>query len=112
MSVRPVPARWLWLLVLGFGAWCSALVTVYALHSVGCTFAWSAGAIHLGLGLAILAHLALIAWLWGNYSKPLADPAHGPTGSFLHWVIIWTMLAAVVTIAFTLGPTLLLTSCT
>jgi hypothetical protein len=112
MSVRPVPAQRLWLLVLGFGVWCSALVTVYVLHSVGCTFAWSAGTIRLGVGLAILAHLGLIGWLWRNYGMPPADPAFGPTGSFLQWVIAWTLLAALVTIIFTLGPALLLTSCT
>jgi hypothetical protein len=112
MSVRPVPAHRLWLLVLGFGVWCSALISVYVLHSVGCTFAGSADTIRLSLGLAILAHLVLIGWLWQNYVKPPADPALGPTGSFLHWVIMWTLLAAVVTIVFTLGPTLLLTSCT
>jgi hypothetical protein len=112
MSGRPVPARQLWLLVLGFSAWCGALIAVYALHSVGCTFAWSADTIRLSLGLAILAPLVLIGWLWRNHAKPLADPALGPTSSFLHWVIVWTLLAAVVTIVFTLGPTLLLTSCT
>ena len=112
MSVRPVPTHRLWLLVLGFGAWCSALITVYVLHSVGCTFAWSADTIRLSLGLAILAHLVLIGWLWRNYAMTPADPALGPTGSFLHWVIVWTLLAAFVTIVFTLGPTLLLTSCT
>ena len=66
----------------------------------------------LSLGLAILAHLVLIGWLWRNYAMTPADPALGPTGSFFHWVIVWTFLAAVVTIVFTLGPTLLLTSCT
>ena len=44
MNVRLVPAERLWLLVLGFGAWCSALITVYVLHSVGCTFASSSSA--------------------------------------------------------------------
>ena len=112
MSVRPVPAYRLWLLVLGFGAWCSALITVYVLHSVGCTFAWSANTIRLSLGLAILAHLVLIGWLWRTYAMTPADPALGPTGSFLDWVILWTLLAAFVTIVFTLGPTLLLKSCT
>jgi hypothetical protein len=112
MSVRPIPAQRLWLLVLGFGAWCSALITVYVLHSVGCTFAWSADTIRLTLGLAILAHLVLIGWLWRNYATASEDPALGPTGSFLHWVILWTLLAASVTVVFTLGPTLLLTSCT
>ena len=112
MSVRPIPAQRLWLLVLGFGAWCSALITVYVLHSVGCTFAWSAETLRLGLGLAILAHLVLIGWLWRNYAMTPADPALDPTGSFLHWVILWTLLAAFVTIVFTLGPTLLLKRCT
>ena len=112
MSARPVPNHRLWLLVLGFGAWCSALVTVYVLHSLGCTFAWSAHTIRLNLGLAILVHLGLIGWIGQSYAKPPADAALGPTGSFLHWVIVWTLLAAVATIVFTLGPTLLLTSCT
>ena len=112
MSVRSVPAQRLWLLGLGFGAWCSTLITVYVLHGVGCTFAWSAHTIRLSLGLAILVHLGLIGWLWQSYAKPPADPALSPTGSFLHWVIVWTLLAAVATIVFTLGPTLLLTSCT
>ena len=69
MSVRPVPAQRLWFLVLGFGAWCSALTTVYVLHSVGCTFAWSTDTLRLSLALAILAHLVLIGWLWRNYAK-------------------------------------------
>ena len=112
MSVRPVPAYRLWLLVLGFGAWCSALITVYVLHSVGCAFAWSAVTIRLSLGLTILAHLVLIGWLWRNCAITPADASLDPTGSFLHWVILWTLLAAFVTIVFTLGPTLLLTSCT
>ena len=112
MSARPVSAHRLWLLVLGFGVWCSALITVYVLHSVGCAFAWSANTIRFSLGLAILAHLVLIGWLWRNYVTPPADRALGPTGSFLHWVIAYTLLAAFVTIVFTLGPTLLLTSCT
>ena len=36
----------------------------------------------------------------------------GVRDDFLHWVIVWTLIAAVVTIVFTLGPALLLTSCT
>jgi hypothetical protein len=112
MSVHPVPAHRLWYLVLGFGAWCSALLTVYVLHSLGCIFVWPAHTIRLSLGLAILVHLGLIGWIWQNYAKAPADPALGPTGPFLHWVMVWTLLAAVATIVFTLGPTLLLTSCT
>ena len=78
MSVRPVPAHRLWLLVLGFGVWCSALITVYVLHSVGCTFAWSADTLRLSLGLAILAHLVLIGWLWRNYANDACRPGARP----------------------------------
>ena len=112
MSARPVPAHQLWLLVLGFCVWCSALVTAYVIHTVGCTFAWPTDKLRLGLGLTILVHLALIGWLWRNYAKTSPDPAFGTTGSFLHWVTVGTLIAAFVTIVFTLGPTLLLTTCT
>jgi hypothetical protein len=111
MSARPVPPRQLWLLALGFGVWCSAIVVIYALHAVGCAFAWWAGPLRLGLSLALLAHLAVIGWLWRDYAKTSPDPAFGSTGSFLHWVIMWTVIAAFVATAFTLGPSLLLTSC-
>ena len=89
-----------------------ALVLVYVLHSVGCTFGWPADAIRLGLGLIILVHLALIGWLWRNYAGTDQDPALDRTASFLNWVILWTLIAAFVTIVFTLVPTLLLTTCT
>ena len=111
MSTRPVPASQLWLLALGFCIWCSALVFVYVLHSVGCTFGWPANAIRLGLGLVIFVHLALIGWLWRNYAGTDQDPALDRTASFLNWVILWTLIAAFVTIIFTLGPALLLTTC-
>ena len=112
MSARPVPAHQPWLLALGFCVWCSALVIVYVLHTAGCTFAWSTDRLRLSLSLVILVHLALIGWLWRNYVKTGPDPALGQTGSFLHWVIVWTLVAAFVTIVFTLGPALLLTTCT
>jgi hypothetical protein len=108
---RAVPAGQLLLLALGFCIWAGALVVVYGLHSAGCAFGWSTGALRLGLSLAILAPLALIAWLWRNYAKTAADPTLGPTGSFLHWVILWTLVAAFAAIVFTLGPALLLTTC-
>ena len=111
MGARPVPPRQLWLLALGFGIWCSAIVVIYGLHSVGCAFAWSAGMLRLGLSVALLAHLAAIGWLWRDYAKTSPDPTLGSTGSFLHWVIGWTVIAAFVATALTLGPPLLLTIC-
>jgi hypothetical protein len=112
ISARHVPAHQPWLLALGFCVWCSALVAVYVLHTAGCTFAWSTDTLRLSLGSAILVHLALIGWLWRYYVKNGPDPALGQTASFLHWVIVWTLVAAFVTTVFTLGPALLLTTCT
>ena len=111
MNARPIHDDQLLLLALGFCVWCSALVIVYAIHSVGCTFAWSTGALRLGLSLTILVHLAVIGWLWRNYAKDSPDPALDPSGEFLHWVIAWTLIAAFLTIFFTLGPIVLLTTC-
>ena len=111
VGARPVPASQLWLLALGFCLWGGALVIVYLLHSVGCAFAWSTAALRLSLGLAVLVPLAVIGWLWRNYARTAPDPALGPTGSFLHWVILWTLVGAFVAIVFTLGPALLLTTC-
>lgn len=110
-SAMGAPAGQLWLLALGFCAWGAALVIVYVLHSAGCAFGWSTDVLRLSLGLAILIPLALIGWLWRNYAKTAPDPALGPTGSFLHWVILWTLAAAFVTVVFTLGPAFLLTTC-
>jgi hypothetical protein len=111
MGARPVPLGQLLLLALGFGIWCSALVIMYALHSVGCAFGWSTGALRLGLAVVLLAHLAAIAWWWRIYARTGPDPAFGPTGTFLHWVVLWTLIAAFAAAVFTLGPTLLLTTC-
>jgi hypothetical protein len=105
------PTGQLWLLALGFLVWAAALVIVYVLHSTGCAFGWPRDALRLGLGLAIFIPLILIAWLWRTYARTTPDPALGAIGSFLHWVILWTLAAAFVTIVFTLGPALLLTTC-
>jgi len=108
---RLVPAGQLWLLALGFCVWGGALVIVYVLHSAGCIFGWSPATLRFSLVLAVLVPLALIGWLWRNYARTAPDPALGQTGSFLHWVILGTLVSAFVTIVFTLGPTLLLTTC-
>ena len=46
-----------------------------------------------------------------RYAKTPADPAQGETGSFLHWVVLWTLATAFVAVVLTLGPTLLLSTC-
>ena len=110
-SARAIPSRELWLLVVGYGVWCLALVVIYALHALGCAFAWPTGAIRLGLGVALLASLAVLGWLWRDYAKTAPDPALGEIGLFLHWTVVWTLITAFVTTVLTLGPTLLLATC-
>ena len=111
MSDRPVSPRQLWWLVAGFGVWCSALVALYALHGIGCAFAWSAGSLRLGLAVVLLAHLIVIGWMWRDRWAAGRDSDFGPTGTFLHIVIAWTLIAALVTTGLTLGPALVLATC-
>jgi hypothetical protein len=111
VSVPPVPPRHLWWLLAGFGGWSSALVILYAVHTIGCAFAWPAGALRLALALVLLAHLIAIGWMWRDHWAGSADPSLNSTGAFLHTVIVWTLIAALVTIVLTLGPALVLATC-
>ena len=111
MNARSFRPQRLWWLAAGFGVWCSALAALYAVHAIGCAFAWSAGPLRIGLAALLLAHLTVIGWLWREYRKTNPNPGFGPTGAFLHWVIGWTAIVALVATAFTLGPPLLLTIC-
>lgn len=111
MSERPIPARWPWWLAAGFAVWCSALVALYALHAIGCAFAWSSSSLRSGLAVVLFAHLIVIGWMWRDIGRAAADPDFGPTGSFLHGAITWTFIAAFVASVLTLGPPLLLTTC-
>lgn len=112
MVAGRVPGRNLLWFVLGFGIWCSALIILYALHSVGCAFGWASATLRLSLALVLLAHLALIGIAWRRCAMGAPDLALGETASFMHWVSLWTLIAAFVTTVFTLAPALLLTTCT
>ena len=111
MIGRPVAHRRLWWLGAGFAVWCSALVVLYAMHSIGCIFAWSTDPLRMGLVFVFIAHLAVIGWMW----RMLATASPGPdvelSGAFVHSVVIWTLLAALVATVLTFGPPLLLTAC-
>jgi hypothetical protein len=111
LSALPVPPQRLWGLMAGFAVWCSALVILYAVHAIGCAFAWSAGPLRLGLAVVLLAHLIVIGWMWRDFAGAGPDPVLGETGTFLHWAVVWTVIAAFVATALTLGPLLLLTVC-
>jgi hypothetical protein len=53
----------------------------------------------------------VIGWLWRDCANASLDAILGATGSFLHWVALWTLITAFVTTVLTLGPTLLLATC-
>ena len=84
---------------------------LYALHAIGCVFAWPAGTLRLSLVVVFVAHLVVIGWMWRNVAKSVPDPAFGQTGSFLHAAIVWTAIAAFVATVLTFGPPLLLATC-
>ena len=111
MSAPPIPPQRLWWLAAGFGVWCSALATLYALQAVGCAFAWSPGPLRLGLTALLVGHLIVIGWLWRDLTAASPELSFCSTGLFLHWVAASTVIAAFVATAFTLGPPLLLTTC-
>jgi len=111
VSERPVPPRRLWWLAAGFAVWCSALVALYALHAIGCAFAWSSGSLRLGLAVVLFAHLIVISWMWRDITRAGTDPDFGPTGTFLHWTVTLTLITALVATAITFGPPLLLATC-
>ncbi|BAN48687.1 hypothetical protein [Metapseudomonas resinovorans] len=111
MNGRPIPPRLLWWLGAGFALWCTALVALYALHAIGCTFGWQTGALRLYLVLIFLAHLAAIGWLWRHFAKTGPKAEHDRSGAFLHTVVIWTLIAALASTVIALGPSLLLRAC-
>jgi hypothetical protein len=111
VSERPVPPRQLWWLAVGFAVWCSALVSLYALHAIGCAFAWSAGSLRFGLAVVLLAHLIVMGWMWRDIARAGPAPVFGPTGGLLHRAVTWALIAALVATVLTLGPSLLLTTC-
>jgi hypothetical protein len=111
MSAASLPPSRLWWLAAGFGIWWTALVALYAVHAIGCAFAWSAGPLWLGLAALLAAHLIVIGWMWHALAAASRNSSFGQTGPFLHAVAIWTLLAAWATIILTLGPPLLLPMC-
>ena len=111
MIGRPIAHRRLWWLGAGFAVWCSALVVLYAMHSIGCIFGWATGWLRLGLVFVFIAHLIVIGWMWRKFVIAGAGPDLGQSGAFLHTVVIWTLMAAWVATALTFGPPLLLTTC-
>ena len=111
MTERTVSTQRLWLLAVGFGLWGSALLVLYALHTIGCAFVWSAGLLRVALAVALIGHLTVIGWIWRDLATAGPDSVFCQTGAFLHRVALWTVVAAFAVSVVTLGPSLLLTTC-
>ena len=111
MSEHPLPPRRLWWLAAGFALWCSALVMLYALHAIGCTFGWGTLALRASLAFVFVAHVVVIAWLWRDLATRKPDRAYGRSGVFLHEVATWTLIAALASTVIVFSPMLLLTTC-
>jgi hypothetical protein len=110
MNGRPVPPRRLWWLVAGFTIWCCALVTLYALHAIGCAFSWPVAALRVSLVAVLVVYLTSIGFLWRAFATR-TDLDYGGSGAFLHTTIKWTLAAALVATALAFGPPLLLRAC-
>lgn len=111
VETRPVPPGYLLWLTAGFIVWGSAIVVIYAVHAIGCAFAWSAVPLRLGLLMVFLAHLAVIAWMWWHLGGADAGLGSDRTAAFLRMAAVWTTVAAFATTIFTIGATMLLSVC-
>lgn len=111
VETRPVPPGYLLWLTAGFIVWGSAIIVIYAIHAIGCAFAWSAVPLRLGLLMVFLAHLAVIAWMWRHLGGTDAGLDSDRTAAFLRMAAVWTTVAAFATTIFTLGATMLLSVC-
>jgi hypothetical protein len=112
MSMRTISPQYLCWPAAGFAVWGSALVALYAIHGLGCAFAWPAGPVRTVLVLVLMAHLAVIALMWRHLASASQSPDATATGEFMHTVAVWSVIAAFVTMLLTLAPPLVLTGCT
>ena len=108
-SASPYPVVWLG---AGFVIWSNALIVLYAVHAIGCAFAWAPVPLRLGLVTVILVHLVALAAIWRRLDvRSVKVTDGGDTLGFFITVSLWTTMAATAATVLTLGPALLLTAC-
>lgn len=106
-----VPPGRVWTLGLGFVIWCFALSFLYGIHAIGCAFAWPPTVLRWVLVIVLALHCAALAGLWLRERRNPPDPEQGATGAFMHWAIVGTLIAALVSAVLALGAPLLLHTC-
>jgi hypothetical protein len=107
-TARPHVIVWLG---AGFVVWSIALVALYALHAVGCAFAWPAVPLRVGLATVILVHLAALALIWHRLAVHPAGVMEDDTLGFLVALSLCATIAATAATVLIFGPALLLTTC-
>lgn len=111
-----VPARNIWLILVGYVAWSLLFVALYALQAIGCAAGWHLIAIGptdlhrmLLVALYLGGLLALAGVLLVQARMPTADrPAPAP---FLRRAGVIATLAALVSSALIFAPVLAVSAC-
>lgn len=111
-----VPARNVWLILIGYVAWSLLFVGLYALQALGCVAGWhlvAVGPTDLHRILLIATYLggllALVGVLWLQAKLPTAGrPAPAP---FLRRAGVIATLAALVSSALIFAPVLAVSAC-
>jgi hypothetical protein len=111
-----VPARNIWLILVGYVSWSVLFVGLYALQALGCAAGWNliaVGPTDLHRILLLVAYfgglLSLAAVLWLQVRMPRADQP--PPGRFLRLAGILATLAALVSSLLVFAPVLAVSAC-
>lgn len=100
-------------LVAGFIIWSSALISLYALVSLGCRYGWGdslSRLVPIVVWLVhIVGHTALIAWTWRRFSGEAAQDAKA--AGFLKTAALLLAGAGLVATTWTGLPVLMVSAC-
>ena len=101
--------RTLWPILTGFTLWALAFIALYALHHLGCHFAWEPGLHRAVLVGAYLLALALLAGHLALQVRTLRRPGAAPTT--MQRLGAGATIAALAATIVTLGPVPFLSIC-
>ena len=111
-----VPARNIWLILVGYVAWSLLFVALYALQGIGCAAGWhliAIGPTDLHRILLVTVYLGglleLAGVLWLQAKVPTAG--HPPPAPFLRRAGVIATLAALTSSALIFAPVLAVSAC-
>lgn len=111
-----VPARHIWLILIGYIVWSLLFVGLYALQAIGCAAGWhevAIGPTDLHRILLVAVYLGGLLALGGVLLVQARMPAAGrpEPAPFLRRAGVWATLAALVSSALAFAPVLALSTC-